>query len=149
MDVTYKLPADFLASLAFEFDGNQFLFAIANTFAIRAPGDHQIFPYCVSGNRVPTRSTERTSAGTLTFGGLLAGDLTLMRSLIFEKLGNIQTSGVRFRMSDMESGISLMHILLMDFRIGSVELASSMFGNTTMVGGNFGITFRDMSRLPY
>jgi len=73
----------------------------------------------------------------------------LMRSLIFEKLGNIQTSGVRFRMSDMESGISLMHILLMDFRIGSVELASSMFGNTTMVGGNFGITFRDMSRLPY
>ena len=147
--VNYRTPDNFLASLALEFDGSSFLFGIANAFAIRAPGSHRIFPYCVGGTTFATRSTEDVVPGSLSYTGLMLGELPLLRSLLFEKLGSIQYGGVRLRLSDFETSTPLFYAMLEDYRIGAIEMNSAMFGNTTIVNGRFEVTFRDFYLLPY
>lgn len=144
----YRTPANFLASLVFEFDDARLLFGITTRFAFQAPGSHRIFPYCTGGVNFNTRSTEDSVVGSLGFGGLLVGDLPLLRSFIFDNVGVIQYSGVRLRVSDITSSTPLMHVKLQDWRVGSISLDTTIFGNTTMVSGTFSTTFRDFYKLP-
>ena len=144
----YRTPDTFLASLALEFDGSQFLFGMTNSLSLQAPGSHRIFPYCTGGSLFDTRSTENAEVGRLAYTGLMLGDLPLLRSLIFENLGVIQYGGVRLRITDIDSGISLFYAMLQDYRIGTLHLESSLFGNTSIINGRFEVTFRDFYLLP-
>jgi hypothetical protein len=144
----YRTPDNFLASLALEFDGSQYLFGMTTAFTLQAPGSHRIFPYCTGGNSFDTRSTEDSVVGRFSYSGLLIGELALLRSLIFEKLGVIQYSGVRLRISDFETGTTILYTMLQDYRIGTLSLDSALFGNTTMVNARIEVTFRDFYILP-
>ena len=148
MATNYRTPTEFLSSISLEFNGSQYLFGLTNSFQIKAPGSHRIFPYCTGGTNFRTRSTEDSVVGSFSFSGMLLGDVELLRTQVFEKLGVIQSSGLRLRVSEIGSGITLAYYFLEDYRIGSIGVDAELVGNTVILTGRFEITFRDFSMLP-
>jgi hypothetical protein len=147
--VNYIPAAGMLAALSYEFDGEEVLFGLTTELDIESNGTHMLFPYSTGGNSISTFSAiNPRSPGAINYQGVLLGDTDLLRRKVFAELG-VMESVVRVKLLIPVSLDVLAHWEMYDFRMRAIRFSSQVVGNSIMVRGGIGVTFRSFTALPF
>lgn len=149
--INYSLPTGYLPAIALEFkepggsDYSGLLLGIATRIDIKGHGTHGVFPYASTSNTTfSTYSVLHSTPGTLTFGGVLVSDETVVSGLL-AMVGSQNINNTAYlKIVSVATAATLVSWGFDDFRIGGASLDMHTMQSYTMVRGTFQCTFRRM-----